>query len=551
MKKAGGKLDRKRLDKMSKPEKNERPVFYCDRVGVKFTSRISPEYRKKIGFYLTPPSVADYMAGLITIQKTKIRILDPGVGPGILLCASVEKIVEGSFKPKAIDIVAYEVNSKIIPLLKKVLSYLKCWSEKREVLLNIKIVEADFILAHSESLALLGSLFHYTSTDSEFDVVISNPPYFKISKTDPRAKAASSVVHGQPNMYSLFMAVGATLLCSSGSFIFITPRSFVSGSYFRLLRKEFFSIIQPEQIHIFESRKEAFNRDDVLQENIIIKGIRADSWPKLNVSHKLLISSSHGKEDIQKASKRIVSLGEMLNMDSKEKILRIPASEEAEAVLKLVDSWPMSLDKLRLRISTGPVVPFRAREHLEHFGKVPETHIPLFWMQHVHPLKFDWPGKMHKAQYIKLKGAAKSILLPNKNYVLLRRFSSKDDLRRLTAAPYILGKIDSKLLGLENHLNYIYRPGGVLSENEVWGLAAIFNSTLMDNFFRSINGNTQVNATELQIMPLPNYEIIVRIGREIKLLENPMLNLDELIVKAIGCGNKTKILELNERAAVV
>ena len=65
--------------------------------------------------------------------------------------------------------------------------------------------------------------------NEEFDVVISNPPYFKIGKADPCATAASIVVHGQPNIYALFIAVGATLLRQGGDFITITPRSFASG----------------------------------------------------------------------------------------------------------------------------------------------------------------------------------------------------------------------------------------------------------------------------------------------------------------------------------
>ena len=32
---------------------------------------------------------------------------------------------------------------------------------------------------------------------ANYDLVISNPPYFKIGKDDPRAAAWASIVHGQ------------------------------------------------------------------------------------------------------------------------------------------------------------------------------------------------------------------------------------------------------------------------------------------------------------------------------------------------------------------
>ena len=104
----------------------------------------------------------------------------------------------------------------------------------------------DFILA--EAIALNGEWPAY-------DAVIANPPYFKIGKNDPRALAASSLVHGQPNIYSLFMAVSSALLVSRGDFVFINPRSFTSGPYFRKLREVFFAMIRPVHTHIFGSRK--------------------------------------------------------------------------------------------------------------------------------------------------------------------------------------------------------------------------------------------------------------------------------------------------------
>ena len=70
-------------------------------------------------------------------------------------------------------------------------------------------------------------------------------------------------------------------------------------------------------------------------------------------------------------------------------------------LVRLVDSWPGSLRAYGLQISTGPVVPFRATEFLDKAGKVPRTHVPLLWMNHVQAMQVSWPLGRHKPEYIK------------------------------------------------------------------------------------------------------------------------------------------------------
>jgi adenine-specific DNA-methyltransferase len=121
-------------------------------------------------------------------------------------------------------------------------------------------------------------------------------------------------------------------------------------------------------------------------------------------------------------------------------------------------------------------------------------------------------------------------LLPNKNYIFLRRFSAKDDKSRLVAAPYFVGISQAEFIGVENHLNYIYRPQGHLARNEILGLAALLNSKLFETYFRNFNGNINVSATELREMPLPPLEDIKEIGNQIILTNNfsPSV-VDELV----------------------
>ncbi len=517
------------------PLHNERPTVYADRVGEWYIASKSQAYRKKHGLYLTNVPVAKFMAEQITVSGSNMKILDPAAGAGILCCAAVEILaIRHQPKSQSIELLAYEVDVGLLDPLKATLDYLATWCcTEHGIDLKIRIKNVDFLVAQAEALWLVHGLIPYESDDQGFDIVISNPPYFKIAKSDPRAMAVSKVVHGQPNIYALFMAVSAALLRKGGNFIFITPRSFASGPYFQRFRAVLFDIILPAKVHVFGSRRDAFSRDDVLQENIIFVGIRKDHWYNDETQSVLNISSSCGVSDIQEPDHLTVPMKVSLDPSTIDKVLRLPLSERDMRILALVNSWPNTLRSLGLNISTGPVIPFRATDLVDNEGCVPETHVPLVWMNHVCAMQVKWPLNQQKPEYIKREGG-KALLVPNNNYVLMRRFSAKEEARRLIAAPYIAGDFPIPKIGIENHLNYIYRPGGMLSEEEAWGLATLYNSSILDSYFRCVNGNTQVSATELRTIPLPEHNVIVALGSKVKRLKDPINRLDEFITEMVS-----------------
>ena len=521
------------------PAPGERPTEYADRIGEYHVASRSETHRKQHGLYLTPVAAADFMAAQIQVAGGHLRVLDPAAGAGILCCAAIEELANRATSPTSVELVAYEIDAELTEPLEAVLAYLKKWCrDEHEVGLDVRVESADFVIAHAEALRRDDSLIPYESDDREFDIAISNPPYFKISKSDPRAVLASTVVYGQPNIYALFMAVSAALVRPGGDFISITPRSFTSGLYFRQFRQVFFELIRPTLVHAFGSRREAFRRDEVLQENVILHGTRLNSAPQ-DRQAPFVLSSSKGVADLNESYRRTTSLQAALDLDDSDRVLRLPVSDEDAQVLELVDSWHNTLASLGLAISTGPVVPFRARDLVDREGQVPESHVPLLWMNHVRPMQVTWPLHRHKPEYIKRHGAEK-LLLPNRNYVLLRRFTAKEEVRRLSAAPYICQSMPVPQVGLENHLNYIYRQTGALSDEEAWGLAALYNSRLLDTYFRCLNGHTQVNATELRAMPLPASDFIVDLGERVHQLASPIDQLDSLIANILSVNNSRK-----------
>ena len=514
---------------------NDCPTYRADRLGTEILCKKTNAERKAAGLYFTPTEVAFFMADQIIGGRSSLRILEPAAGSGTLLCAAVEHLTLTGKLLREVEITAYETDPDLQIALEASLDYLKRWASRRGIRVHATVEKRDFILAQDQILGTTQQLFHSAEAES-FDVVIANPPYFKISKCDPRAQGATSVVRGQPNIYAIFMAAGAALLRHGGELLFITPRSFASGPYFRLFRERFFASVRPQNIHVFGSRRDAFSRDEVLQENIILKGVRDDGWQSRKDGFELLITSSAGLSDLDRPSRRTLAIEQALGKAGTDMVLRLPIVKDDDDAARVVDSWTGSLHRYGLNISTGPVVPFRATEFLVEAKEAAVGLVPLVWMNHVHAMRVSFPNGTRKPQYIRESAGERSLLLPNRNYVLLRRFSSKEEGRRLVAAPWFRSASPCSLVGIENHLNYIHRPGAELDEDEALGLAALLNSKLLDTYFRVSSGNTQVSATELRAMPLPSFDKILSIGRCARTSVGNLQRLEEIVEQAVGAS---------------
>jgi len=138
--------------------------------------------------------------------------------------------------------------------------------------------------------------------------------------------------------------------------------------------------------------------------------------------------------------------------------------------------------------------------------------------------------------HILVREQSNRILLPAKRYVLLKRFTAKEERRRLVAGIVEAKDSYSPFLGLENHLNYVYRPSGELSKTEALGLAGLFNSALIDRYFRAISGNTQVNAAEIRTMPVPPLEAIREIGKALERSDRIPAIVERTVGEIIGLG---------------
>lgn len=525
------------LNRVSKMSVAETVVPYGIHDFVEFSLKLGEDtlserpqaQRKEAGQFLTPDLVGRFMATQLGPLCDGDRLLDPSIGSGVLACALVEcAINEG--RPIELWIDGYEIDNELSEIARDALKCAVRRAKEKGITVHAQVYNRDFILDCTPSSQL--GLFQPTASGQErkpllYNKIIANPPYFKLNSDDARVKAVAGQINGHSNIYTLFMALSARMLAPNGCACFIVPRSFCSGAYFTSFRREFLSQTLPLSLHLFESRHETFSKDSVLQENVIItfRKLQSKNVPE---SGFIRISSSKNALDIGKSIARTISMKHFIREYQNRLNFRLPTSEFDEQVIEVVDSWPGTLQKYGWEVSTGPVVAFRARQFLTDEGAVDQKEaFPLLWMHNVRNGMVEWPSpKNNKPQGLCAGEVAQDLSVPASNYVLLRRFSAKEEPRRLIAAAFLRDQFTHQKVGLENHLNYIYKKDGELDTDETLGLSAILNSALLDRYFRISNGNTQVNAMELRALPLPHQAVIRQIGERYRSVDQSDTGVD-------------------------
>lgn len=453
--------------------------------------------RKKYGQFFTSKETAVFMAELfdIPVAKAELHILDAGAGSGILSVALIERL-QAMPQLRSIHLVCYENDCQIIELLQRNLEWVRHHSSLE---IDYEIRKDNYILSQmSEYNGMTGVEFLL-----KYDIVIGNPPYMKIAKDAPEAKAMPDVCYGAPNLYFLFASMGMFNLIPNGELVYIIPRSWTSGVYFRKFRQKFLSEGILEHIHLFVSRDRVFEYENVLQEIIIIKVKKTTEIPS-----KITITTTQNNRDF--SNRTIFEAPYSTVVSGKDTYVYLVTNEQEAEILEQLNKWRNTLPDIGLKMKTGLTVDFRNREVLRDIAE--DEAVPLFYPQHIQDGRVIFPiGKEHEYIVTSQKG----LLQPNANYLFVKRFTAKEEHRRLQCGVYLARKYPHYTkISTQNKINFI---GGLqeLSECIIYGLYVLFNSTIYDGYYRILNGSTQVNSTEINTMPVPPLESIELMGKEL------------------------------------
>ena len=240
-------------------------IDYVFQQTIEYIDHMPKSLRKKYGQFFTSPETAAFMASLFTIpEQDNLSVLDPGAGSGILSAALIERLQNESNIQK-IEVVCYETDSNILNLLQANLDWV-CKHSTRDV--SYRIITDNYILSQT---ADYNYMLDANPNPRKFDFVIGNPPYMKVAKDASEALAMPDICYGAPNLYFLFASMSLFNLRNDGEMVYIIPRSWTSGAYFKRFRQKFLHIGALEHIHLFVSRDKVFEKESVLQETIIIK----------------------------------------------------------------------------------------------------------------------------------------------------------------------------------------------------------------------------------------------------------------------------------------
>ncbi len=455
--------------------------------------------RKKYGQFFTSKETARFMSKLYSIPKNKseVSILDAGAGSGILSCALIERLEQMDFVQK-IELTCYENDDNILGLLRENLHTCQANSRKE---IQINIITENYITSqYLDFNHMLGG----NPESKKYDFVIGNPPYMKIPKDAPEATAMPKVCYGAPNLYFIFAAMGLFNLDTDGEMVYIIPRSWTSGAYFKRFRQYFLTEGKLEHIHLFVSRNKVFDKEDVLQETIIIKVKKTSQTPE-----KVILTSSQSSSDFDNLTSLTVPYS--LVVSGEDYYVYLVTDEEEVSVLERLHRFDQTLPDIGLKMKTGLTVDFRNREILRDDAE--EGAIPLFYSQHIRQGEVQFPiQKEHEYVVTDQKG----LIQDNRNYLFVKRFTAKEEKRRLQCGVYLSRKYPQyQKISTQNKINFIDGLRTEMSECLVYGLYVIFNSTLYDEYYRILNGSTQVNSTEINAMPVPDLESIQEMGRKL------------------------------------
>ena len=466
--------------------------------------------------FLTPAPIARFMASLFDSQEGEIRCLDAGAGTGSLTAAFTERVLNDFVQPKCFAATAFEIDAAMVSDLRNVLNHCQIAVNARDISFSHKILSTDFIASGIQTFKGL-----FSEQSQRFTHAILNPPYGKMNHSDPRRMQLESIGLDGNNLYSAFLDIAIELLEDQGQLVAITPRSFFNGAYFLKFRQRFLERMSLRHIRVYDSRKELFGDDGVLQETVVFHAVKTAQKP-LHVT----ISAALGSEEA--ALERSVPYAQVVKPDDKGSFIHIVKDGLDRTKADLMNGLTHTLEELGLQVSTGKVVDFRVREMLIDLPAIGDY--PLIYPCHLERGTIRFPfvssGKPNG-----LRNLPKSLTLtvPEGLYVLVKRFSSKEEPRRIVAALYDPALVKRGAVGFENHLNYIHLNNKGLPQDLALGLIAFLNSGVCDGYFRQFSGHTQVNATDLRQLPFPDAKTLKQLGQKVQLPLLSQMELDKLV----------------------
>jgi adenine-specific DNA-methyltransferase len=471
-------------------------------IGATYTALLPEETRSRWGVYYTPPTLVHRLLDEATtagVDWRSCRVLDPACGGGAFLAPVAAKIIAEN---------QHLSTGELFAALSRRLRGLEidpfaAWAS--QVFLDAVVLdvcrEAGRMLP--VVIEVCNSLLRPV-TEGEFDLVIGNPPYGRVTLKPEIRKRYARSLYGHANLYGLFTDLAVQLTRQGGVIAYVTPTSFLAGEYFKSLRALLAEDAPPVNIDFVVARKGVF--EDVLQETLLATYSRAKRCASASVH---FIVPAVGDSLV------VEPAGTFSLPCRSSDLWLIPRSADEESLVAALRSFKHRLRDYGYEVSTGPLVWNRHKPQLRRTASA--RTLPLIWAESVTSSgEFVFrAGKKNHEPYFELR-AGDDWLKSDRPCILLQRTTAKEQNRRLIAAELPKGFLsENGAVVIENHLNMI-RPINGTPQIPARILTAFLNTEIVDRAFRCISGSVAVSAYELEALPLPPPESLLALRESLR-----------------------------------
>ncbi|HPN37677.1 MAG TPA: Eco57I restriction-modification methylase domain-containing protein [Melioribacteraceae bacterium] len=487
------------------------PSDYADSIAQIITLEKDKLERQKLGQFFTPKLTAKKFVEFCNLSVTKevISICEPACGLGILSCSLIEQLCKNN-SVKQIDLTCFEIDLEIINFTKSILDSLKNYCLKFDVTLNYNLIADDFILYYKD---VLQSENNY----SQFDIIICNPPFFKLNNYDERVKLAKKILYGLPNIYTIFFYISTKVVNQKGYLYFLIPRSFCSDSFYKQYRKHFIDYINFNKIHLFSSEDKIFDSHCVLYEFIFLSAVKEEIFNE----YPIFISHS---QTVNSESDVILNYSFNLNTNT----IPLPSSNKDLFILKKLNSYNQSLRSLGFINKYGKLIITKVDKYLLKEQNL--NTYPVIWLHNIESTNFVFPVNNKYPNYILNTSDITQYLINNENYIFFRRYNNNDYIKRIVATVYQKGAINSDYLAIDRLVGVLHQESDDLPIETYCGLTAYLNSEIVNSYFRMINGIINVTGEMILDLPIPNTDVINYVGIEI--IKNKIIDIELIFLQS-------------------
>jgi adenine-specific DNA-methyltransferase len=457
-----------------------------------YAALLPEHYRGAAGAFYTPPSLAARLldqAEEAGVDWVTAKVLDPAAGGGVFLVHAATRMLQAlrECEPRlALRRIANRLRGLELDPQAAALAQV-----------SLEVVLADTLKAAGEGAPAFVRVCDTLEEPAKamFDLVVSNPPYGRVTLTEEARKRYSRSLYGHANLYGVFTDAALRWTKRGGLIGYLTPTSFLAGHYYSALRGLLAKEAPPVAIDFVHARKGVF--EDVLQETLLAV-YRKGSPPVRAQIHYHTVTSEVAAD--------VLRNGTMGLPTPATRPWLAPRSPEHSALIAKVEAMPHRLADWGYTVSTGPLVWNRHKDQMrQRAGK--DVH-PLVWAESVTADgRFIYRAdKRNHAPYFKVE-RGDAWLVVTDPCVLVQRTTSKEQARRLIAAEMPAAFVEKhEGVVVENHLNMVRAKGAPKASPAV--VAALLNSGVADEVFRCMSGSVAVSAFELEALPLPSPAVL-------------------------------------------